>query len=43
MKPNSKGREFSQCLSRNVEKAERKAQGKGARQQARKDAGKGWD
>jgi hypothetical protein len=43
MKPHSKGREFSQCLSRKVEKAERKAQGKGARQAAKRDAGKGWD
>jgi len=40
MKPNAKGREFSQCLSRKVEKRERRAQGKGARQQAKRQDGR---
>lgn len=43
MKPNAKNREFSQSTSRKFEKVERRAQGKGARQQAKRDAGKGWD
>jgi hypothetical protein len=43
VKPNAKGRECSQSLSRKWEKVERRAQGKGARQEWKRQVRRGED